>query len=232
MAHHPIASWLAVIVFVLMMGAATAAFIYAIYMRIKQVTMAKRPEIRWNEIGQRLRNVMIYVVGQKRLPRNGYTYSGILHMFIFGAFMVLSVDTINFVLDGTLKMFNVMAGDPPGALFHLPGSNGWYQGLADTFRFLCLVGLGMAFVNRTVIKPKRLPLTRDAMYTIFFIFGLMFFEVMQTASHLTLDPALREAKPYIWFSGMVSHLIPESAAPFIYKAAWWCHLAKIGRAHV
>ena len=42
----------------------------------------------------------------------------------------------------------------------------------DTFRFLCIVGLGMAFVNRTIIKPKRLPLTRDAMYTILFIFGL------------------------------------------------------------
>ena len=45
----------------------------------------------------------------------------------------------------------------------------------------------MAFINRTVIKPERLPLTTDAMYTIFFIFGLMFFEVMQQAFDMAIQ---------------------------------------------
>ena len=227
MAHHPISSWLAVIAFILLMGGATVALIYAFYMRFKQVQMAKRPDIRWDDIKARIKNVMIYVLGQKRLPRNGYTYSGILHIFIFGAFVVLSVDTINFVLDGTLKMFGFMAGSEPSPLFHLPLSNGWYQGLADTFRFLCIVGLGMAFVNRTIIKPARLPLTRDAMYTIVFIFGLMAFEVLQTASHLTLNPEIRADKGYIWFSGLVSHLIPLESAATLYKIAWWGHLVNL-----
>lgn len=157
MAHHPIASWLGVIAFALLMGVATFGVINAFVMRFKQVKLAKRPEIRWDEIPQRIKNVMVYVLGQKRLPRNGYTYSGVLHMFIFGAFVVLSVDTTNFVLDGTFRMFDVILGNQPGGPFHLPGSDGPYQGLADTFRFLCIVGLGMALVNRTIIKPARLP---------------------------------------------------------------------------
>lgn len=227
MEHHPISSGLAAAAFLLVMAGATAGVLYALWMRFQQVKMAKRPDIRWNEIPARIKNVFIYVLGQKRLPKNGYTYSGILHIFIFGAFVVLSVDTINFVLDGTFKVFSAFAGNPPGELFHLPGSNGIYQALADTFRFLCMVGLAMAFINRTVIKPKRLPLTRDAMYTIFFIFGLMFFEVLQTGAHLTLDPALKAEKGYIWFSGLVSGLIPADAAPTVYKIAWWGHLLNL-----
>ncbi|MCB9546296.1 MAG: 4Fe-4S dicluster domain-containing protein [Myxococcales bacterium] len=230
MAHHPIASWLGVIAFALLMGVATFGVINAFVMRFKQVKLAKRPEIRWDEIPQRIKNVMVYVLGQKRLPRNGYTYSGVLHMFIFGAFVVLSVDTTNFVLDGTFRMFDVILGNQPGGPFHLPGSDGPYQGLADTFRFLCIVGLGMALVNRTIIKPARLPLTRDALYTLAFIFGLMFFEAIQTGAQMALTPGMAEAKPYIWFSGLFasafSGLETETVA-LIYKGAWWLHLANL-----
>ena len=175
MTYHPVSNLFGVAAFLCFLVLAGIAFVYAIHMRISQVTVGKRWDVRWDEIPQRVKNVFIYVLGQKRLPRNGYLYSGVLHMFIFGAFMVLSVDTINFILDGVLKIGSVAQRSTPGAAFHLPGSGTYYQGLADSFRFLCMIGLGMAFVNRTVIKPDRLPLTRDAMYTIFFIFGLMLF---------------------------------------------------------
>ncbi|MCA9547120.1 MAG: (Fe-S)-binding protein, partial [Myxococcales bacterium] len=167
---------------------------------------------------------------QKRLPRNGYLYSGVLHMFIFGAFMVLSVDTINFILDGLLNIGAVVRRAEPGPAFHLPGSGTYYQGLADTFRFLCMVGLGMAFVNRTVIKPKRLPLTRDAMYTIFFIFGLMLFEVMQQGFDMALNPARIDEQPYIWFSGLLARAttgMDEGTLKLGYQIAWWGHLLNL-----
>lgn len=228
MAHHPIASWLGVIAFALLMGAATFGVINAIRMRFKQVVQAKRPDIRWDALPQRFKNFMVYVMGQKRLPRNGYTYSGILHIFIFGAFVVLSVDTINFVMDGTLRMFDVFFGKPPGGPFHLPGSDGPYQALADTFRFLCIVGLGMALYNRLVIKPKRLHLSRDALITLSFIFGLMFFETLQMGAYMALHPA--EAKGYVWWSGIFASLfsgMDVETQALIYKAAWWGHLANL-----
>ena len=79
-------------------------------------------------------------------------------MFIFGAFMVLSVDTINFAdrwrpaVSRLARNHRVRAAfSPPVHPLHDLG--GGYQTLADTFRFLCIVGLTMAFINRTVIKP-------------------------------------------------------------------------------
>ncbi len=226
MPYHPVHDFLTMALFLCIMGTATITFLYAIWMRFDQVRSAKRPELRWDEIPQRIKNVLIFVVGQKRLPRNGYLYSGVLHMFIFGAFMVLSIDTVNFVLDGTLRMGDVLTRSAPGR-FHLPLSQGPYQFLADTFRFLCIVGLGMAFVNRTVIKPARLPLTRDAMYTILFIFGLMAFEVAQTGFGLALDGG---GKPYIWFSSIFAAAVGGMERETLitgYKIAWWCHLLNL-----
>ena len=189
--------------------------------------LGRRPDIRWDEFMARVKNVFIYVVAQKRLPRNGYLYSGILHMFIFGAFMVLSIDTINFVTDGILRSFDSLAGRTPETVFHLPLSDGWYQGVADTFRFLCIVGLTMAFINRTVIKPDRLPLTRDALYTLFFIMTLMLAEVFQQGFVMAISG---ESTSYIWFSSIFAKAFEGMDADTMtagYRAAWWTHLVTL-----
>ncbi len=225
---HPVSSFATVALFLALLAAGGAAFVYAIRLRLNQVKLAKRPEIRWDEIPLRIKNVLVYVVGQKRLPRNGYLYSGVLHMFIFGAFMVLSVDTVNFVIDGLLRTLDVFTGQPTESTFHLPGSHGPYQALADTFRFLCIVGLGMAFVNRTIIKPKRLPLTRDAMYTLWFILGLMVFEVTQTGFKIALDG--HQGTGQMWFSSLFAHAVgglDRGAQQTGYEVSWWLHLVNL-----
>lgn len=227
MTHHPVSSFAGLIGFGVLMTAAAIAFIFAISLRFKQVTQAKRRDDRFSDAPGRIKNFLIYVMGQRRLPSHGYRYSGILHIFIFGAFVVLSVDTINFIVDAHLKALDLILRRPPGEPFHLPFSNGPYQALADTFRFLCMVGLGMALVNRLIIKPKRLPLTRDALYTIAFIFGLMFFEVLQTGFDMAITGADR---PEIWFSGIVTAIAGGAEVETLttgYRIAWWGHLATL-----
>lgn len=228
MSYHPVYTWAGVAFFFLVLAVGGVMFVQALRMRYQQLTQGKRAEVRWNDVPKRVANVFKYVIGQWRLPRNGYLYSGILHMFIFGAFMVLSIDTMNFIIDGHLRAWDVAMGNPPPAHpFHLPLSDGYYQAIADTFRFLCIVGLTMAFINRTVIKPKRLPLTPDAMKTLFFILGLMVFEVLQTASYLSRSGAEAHGA---WFSsifaGMMSDASPGTQET-IYNAAWWCHLINL-----
>lgn len=234
MSHHPVASWTGVLAFLTILGIGGVALVYAIAMRLRQVRMGKRPEVRWDEVPQRVKNVLVYVLGQKRLPRNGYLYSGILHIFIFGAFVVLSVDNTNFVIDGVLRVFGERGEAGNGSAFHLPGSEGVYQGVADTMRFLCLVGLGMAFVNRTIIKPARLPLTRDALYTLFFITGLMVFEVGQAAFRAALDASqgadLSAQIGPMWFSGLFARGLAGMDTETLalgFQAMWWLHLINL-----
>ena len=54
MTIHPIVTQMAVVVFGLMLLAAAFAFAYALKMRYGQLTMGKRPDVRWDEMGQRL----------------------------------------------------------------------------------------------------------------------------------------------------------------------------------
>ncbi len=225
--HHPVSNWLGVAAFTLILIVGILLFFLAIYLRFKQITQAKRPDVRWDQLGKRLSNVFTFVLGQKRLPANGYTYSGVLHIMIFGAFVVLSVDTVAFILDAKWEMFQVMFGTPAGEPFQLPGA---YEFLADSFRFLCMVGLGMALVNRTIIKPPRLPLTRDAMYTLLFIFGLMLFEVLQMAFHLALHPEELAHSGHIWFSSLFGHAFSGMSNESLilgYQASWWAHLINL-----
>ncbi|MCA9548234.1 MAG: hypothetical protein KC613_27715, partial [Myxococcales bacterium] len=71
MTYHPVSNLFGVAAFLCFLVLAGIAFAYAIHMRFGQVTLGKRPDVRWDEIPQRIKNVFIYVVGQKRLPRNG-----------------------------------------------------------------------------------------------------------------------------------------------------------------
>ncbi|MBU0552528.1 (Fe-S)-binding protein [Myxococcota bacterium] len=221
--HHPVTTILGQLAFFLIMFAGTMAFYFAIVMRFRQVTLGKRVEVRWDEIPTRIKNVLVFVLGQKRLPANGYWYSGLLHIMIFGTFVVLSIDTINFILEGTVGLLYDYKVTKPFALW---GIHGPYQGLADTFRFLCIVGLGMALVNRTIIKPKRLPLTRDALYTLAFIFGLMVFEVLQGAFYI----ALTKESGYTWFSALIAKSLgglSQETLVLGYQGAWWAHLINL-----
>ena len=88
-------------------------------------------------------------------------------------------------------------------------------------------GLTMAFVNRTVIKPECLPLTRDAMYTIFFILGLMVFEVAQQGFSIAHSGA--QDVGHIWFSSSASAVSGSDPATTSmgYQVAWWCHLVTL-----
>jgi len=232
MSHHPITSVLAALAFLAILGAGGIFFVLAVRMRFRQLLMAKRPEIRWNDVSKRIENFFVYVVAQKKLPKNGYWYSGVLHIFIFGAFMVLGADTMNFVIDGLLKAFGALTGSKPEGLFALPGTHGPYEAVADLFRFLCIIGLGMAFVNRTIIKPKRLHLSRDAMYTLFFILGLMLFEVAQIGFELAVRGKAGGALPesHAWFSSLFADAVfsaDESVLTFGYHAAFWGHLLNL-----
>ena len=229
MTYHPTGQTIGALLFLAILAIGGLFFFLALRLRYRQLIVAKRSDVRWDRVGERMKNVLVYVLGQKRLPRNGYLYSGVLHIFIFSAFVVLSVDTVNFIIDGLLRVIDWLAGnDMPAAPFHLPLTGGIYQALADTTRFLCMVGLGMAVVNRTIIKPKRLPLTRDAMYTILFIFGLMFFEVLQQSCHLAINAGGGELPAnFMWFSSIFGGAVNGSdtgALELGYQISWFAHL--------
>jgi Fe-S oxidoreductase len=102
-----------------------------------------RPAERFDDVPGRIRNEAVIVLGQRKLlQRLG---PGLMHAFIFWGFLVLFPTII-------AAMGSVIDRD-----FVLPliGGAGWFALLVETFAILVLVGVGMAFFIRKVLRPGR-----------------------------------------------------------------------------
>ncbi len=100
-------------------------------------------EDRFDNIPDRIRGLLQYVVAHTRMFRN--PYSGILHFFIFYGFIVLLTAIVQAFGEGIF----------PGFSLAWIGGNTWLAFLQDVFGVLVLVGVGMAAFNRAVLRPRQ-----------------------------------------------------------------------------
>jgi hypothetical protein len=78
--------------------AAFGFFFYNVYNLFKLLRLGKYDN-RFDNIGERVRRVLIYVFGQKRLVTN-YKFAGIEHFMIFWGFMIITIGTIEILVGG------------------------------------------------------------------------------------------------------------------------------------
>ncbi len=142
--------------------------------------MAGAPEPRFDRIGLRIRRTLEYAFAQKRMFRD--LYAGVFHIFIFGGFVVLTVRTIELVVDGLLPGFDL-----------LPGRAGDLYTLAkDVFEVLVLVGVAMAVYRRAFARPARLDLTLDAWLVLFLIALLIAADLVAEGAKVARGARARE----------------------------------------
>ena len=177
-----------------------------------------------------MKNVFIYVLGQARLPKNGY-FTVVSCTFYFWCLCCVERRHRKFVTEGALKSLGVFSGGATGA-FHLPGtrSNRRIRRSLILFDFVhCRLNDGIHQPDG--IKPDRLPLTRDAMYTLFFILGLMVFEVTQQGFWLAY--AFQDSETvhqHIWVSSLFASLVKDmdpDALKTGHQVSWWLHLVTL-----
>ena len=86
------------------------------------------PMVPWRK---RWANVAVMALGQRRMFR--VFWVGILHLVVYGGFVLINVDVLEFLLDGVLGTHRIMAG--------LLG--GWYGGIISALEFIAL-GVGLS----------------------------------------------------------------------------------------
>ena len=136
------------IVFVLFVVAATGFFALNVqrlvgYMRIGL------PDDRTDRPLRRLGNVFGIAIGQSKILRE--PVAGVMHAMIFWGFMVLTVGTIEFVLEGIVPGFSLRFLPTP--IYRL------YSLSQDVFVLLVLAAIAFAFYRRLVLHPRRLEST-------------------------------------------------------------------------
>jgi len=152
-----------------------------------------RPLVRTDRIGERIWSVVVYVLGQKRLLQD--IGPGLTHAFVFWGFLVLLATTGNYITNGLVE--TILAWPLGGAIWSA------ITLAANVLIGLILVSLAYFAVRRTIVRPARLALTRDAFIILGLIFAIVVTELIGDAFVYVLDPG-HHARPWAILAGPLS----------------------------
>lgn len=174
-----------------------------------------RAENRFDQIPSRLKQVLVYVFGQRRILDEPVV--GIPHAFIFYGFVVFLLATSGMLLQGLL----------PGLSIPTAEQNHYLAPVVDIFAVLVLGGLAVSSFRRYVLRPAGLQLTSDAALVNILIASLMVTYLLFQGFRLAALPA----ETGIWFpmSRWLAGLFRTSAALrahalTFYHLFWWLHV--------
>lgn len=160
---------------------------------------AMQKEKRWDGVGRRLRNLMVFAFGQRRFFGSFELVHGLAHVLIFWGFLLLSVNTINLIGSGFV----------PG--WSIPGLQGPSLGFAyalakEIFILAVLVGCGVALVRRLFLRPERLTLSFEADIILLWICAMMALDILHQGA-LTLSSSHKPGQDTAFFMGRVGGLL-------------------------
>lgn len=186
-------------------------FAYNIYNLVRLIRLGKKKDHRLDNIPERIKKVLIYVFGQKRLLK--YKFAGIEHFMIFWGFVIITIGTIEWLIGGIIPDFRMIPGQ----------AHAHYEYLLDIVQALVLVAIGMGIINRLTIGRKREVNGPDAVVILGLIFGLMITAFLTIGGRI----ALGEADPSYFpvsslFAGIYSDMSAQ-AISYWKEFFWWFH---------
>jgi Fe-S oxidoreductase len=165
------------------------------------ILRAGRPLARTDRPLERIRGVLVFVLGQRRLLND--LGPGLMHAFIFWGFLVLLFTTGNYLVNGLVE--TIVGWPLGGALWAV------VEAAANLFILLILVALGYATVRRTATRPPRLALSRDAFIILVLILGVVVTEVFGDAYRFVADPTAL-SRPFAILAGPLSLALAPAGA--------------------
>jgi Fe-S oxidoreductase len=178
-----------------------------------------RPENRFENIGTRIRNVLVVAIGQSKLLRE--PVAGAIHAMIFWGFLVLLAAVIESIVEGLI---------PGGNLFWLGPVYSVLSLSQDVFCVLIVIGVVWALYRRYISVPPRLRVDRaerrDAALILLTIGIIVTSLLLMNAVRL---PAGHESE---WAVRPVGALLrpffddPDTAR-VVFEAMWWLHIIAI-----
>ncbi|WP_375769791.1 (Fe-S)-binding protein [Archangium gephyra] len=222
----------------LLLAVGVSVFVMTMAGRIG-VLVAMKPENRLDNLPQRAAALLSFGLGQKRMVDREEFTPGLMHVFIFAAFMVLALRTIMMFVMGFSETALVVLTDLTDPFW------GAYPGLLGLYRVYLLVKdvvaagalLGSAYFvyMRASVKPDRMSPSWEAFLILGFISGLMVTEFLFGGSHMvpreqTMPLATSN---FVWWEpvtsvfGMAMKPLGYPVAHALGVAGFWIHLTII-----
>lgn len=182
---------------------------------------SQRPDNRADRIGDRIKGLFVYVLGQGRLLR--WPYSGVLHALIFWGFLVLLTAIAQAIVEAVWMSFRFdeLPGAPVLAF------------VQDLFCVLVLAGVVMALVNRFLINPHRFRGSHrgDAVLILVWIAALLLCMELNYATRITsgAPESMATARP---FAAALSRIFDplgadSTAVTVLHGLFFWAHLVLV-----
>jgi Fe-S oxidoreductase/nitrate reductase gamma subunit len=204
-------------VFLLVLLLAAGFFSYNVQRLLSYLSIAQ-PDDRSGHPLVRLKNVITVAFLQKKILRD--PVAGPMHALIFWGFVVLTVGTIELLLNGSFPAFSYAF--LPSQLYS------FYSTSQDLFGALVLGAIAFAFYRRLVLHPERLEGDNlehsDALLILGAIAGLMVTMFAVNAFELALEPdSITRAKPLSLALSIPLRNLPTGLLTGAHAVFWWTH---------
>jgi Fe-S oxidoreductase len=172
--------------------------------------------------GKRIKALIVYVAGQKRLFR--FLFPGTNHFFIFWGFLILGPTILQAIVEG-LAAFRY-----PHFALPVIGQIGIFALLQDIFAVLVIIAVSGDLYIRTKVDPERYKGShkRQGVLVLSFILTIMVSLLIMNGIRINLgvDP-LANWRPVSTLVGQLFAGLPVSTQVVIEEAAYWVHLGVV-----
>ncbi|MCD4749233.1 MAG: (Fe-S)-binding protein, partial [Thermoanaerobaculales bacterium] len=189
------------------------ALLYSLNRRFQMLRLG-REENRFDRIGERIKHMMVFAIGQKKMFDD--PFAGLYHLFIFYGFLVVSLRTGLMVLEGFFGGLEL-------PLLHTPIGHA-YLFSKDIFELLVLVGLALAVWRRGVQKKSRVVNSFGAWLVIGLIGALMLTDLFSEGARIAAGATDGAFLPVSAAFGLAFAGMSEGALQLTYSSLWWLHL--------
>ena len=208
------------LLFLLVFAAAIGFFAYNCARLLKFLSIGK-PERRLDNVGARVKNVLVVAFGQKKLLRE--PLAGLMHFFIFWGFVILLTAILEAVIQGLFPGFTLAVLGPlfpPLAL------------LQETIGALVVLSVLAALARWILVPPKRYfgpevsaHVRLDASLILCLILLIMVSMFGTNAARIVLSGEMQRSR--FVSSRLAGLFIGSSSVRAWFEVFWWTHLLAV-----
>lgn len=209
------------IIFILVFLAASVLFIRSCLRLIGYLKIAKK-ENRFDNVGERIKNVLTIAFAQTKLMRD--PVPGIMHLLIFWGFVLFLFAVLEAIIQGFYTPFDFSF---LGYFFSL------ITIIQDIFGLLIIAAVFVALYRRYIVRVARLEVGKEGKLDATFILLMILVVVLsmfgQSMSHIAKNEFLLSSFEVRPVSEPLSHFFfSSSAGAFLsYEIFWWIHILVI-----
>lgn len=174
-----------------------------------------KPGERLDHIPERIKSIITYAIGHRKILNEYEIYSGVMHLFIFIGFAVPFCFTLVAIIESSFSL-------PP----LLKRFNALIACILDISCLLAIVGIILAFIRRYVVRPVRLDTKIDDTISLILIFSILIFGFLVSGLKIAITMSDKLFWPpttfaIAWYISTFG--IPKSVLVLLNQLTWKFH---------